>query len=214
MKALLIVSGKAAMTKEKQYTAAEFEETFRHGLDCDIEETQGERISSHGRPVYVSSAKNAVRTAELLFADAEMIEEPLLNEVPVRAYKDTEKKLPLWRWQLMASIQRFFGNSRQPETRAQAKARSKKLLDLLEAKNRDCILISHPVFMKVLLDQFSARGYCITRSNLFRIAPLERIVITKRDMHCGGCGHNCLLSNPGCGVGRDAGRRRWKGNSL
>ena len=208
MKVLLIAGGKAAMTWEKQYTSAEFEEAAQCALDCDIEAAQVERISSHGRPVYVSSTKNAARTAELFFTDAEMIEEPLLNEVPVRAYKDTEKKLPLWRWQLMASIQRFFGNDRQPETKAQAKARADKLLDLLEAKNQDCILISHPIFIKILLNRFSARGYCITGRNTVRIAPLNRLLITKWDTHCGGCAHNCLLSNPGCGVGRDAARRR------
>lgn len=208
MKVLLIAGGKAAMTKEKHYTSAEFEETARHALDRDIEAAKVERISSHGRPVYVSSAKNAVLTAELLFTDGEIIEEPLLNEVPVRAYKDTEKKLPLWCWQLMASIQRFFGNDRQLETKAQAKVRADKLLDLLETKNRDCILISHPIYIKILLNRFSARGYCITGRNTVRITPLNRLLITKWDMHCGGCAHNCLLSNPGCGVGRDAGRRR------
>ena len=208
MKVLLIAGGKAAMTWEKHYNSIDFDEACRRSLDCDIEEVKGERISSNNRPVYVSSTKNALRTAELLFIDTKVTEEPLLNEVPVRAYKDTTKKLPLWRWQLMASVQRFFGNSRQPETKAQAKKHADKLLDLLEAKNQDCILISHPIYIKILLNRFSARGYCITGRNTVRIAPLNRLLITKWDMHCGGCGHNCLLSNPGCGVGRDAGRRR------
>lgn len=209
MKVLVIASGKAAMLKEKQYTSVEFENTSRRVLDCGIEATQVECISSHGRPVYVSTTKNAVLTAELLFTDAEIIEEPLLNEVPVRAYKDTEKKLPLWRWQFMAAIQRFFGNSHQPETKAQAKKRADKLLDLLEAKKQDCILISHPIYIKILLNRFSARGYCITGRNTVRIAPLNRLLITKWDTHCGGCAHNCLLSNPGCGVGRDAAKRMF-----
>lgn len=210
MKVLLIAGGKAAVTWKKQYTSDEFEEIYRHAADCDIKAVQVERISSHDRPVYVSPTKNAIRTAELLFTDAKLTEEPLLNEVPVCAYKDTTKKLPLWRWQLMASVQRFFGNSRQPETKAQAKKRADKLLDLLEAKNQDCILISHPIYIKILLNRFSARGYCITGRNTVRIAPLNRLLITKWDMHCGGCGHNCLLSNPGCGVGRDAGKRRHR----
>lgn len=208
MKILIICSGKAATILKKNYNSADFDETFRNLPDCDIEMTEGKRSSANGRPVYVSSAKGARQTAELLFTDAEIVEDNLLSEVPIRAYKDTEKELPLWRWRLMASLQRFFGNSRQPETKSQSKARAKKLLDLLESRNQDCILISHPIFIKVLLNCLSARGYCITRSNLFRIAPMERIAITKRDMHCGGCGHNCLLSNPGCGVGRDAAKRR------
>ena len=208
MKMLIICSGKPAMTWKKLYHSVNFDEACRHAIDCDIEKVESERISSGGRPIYVSSGKGTVQTAELLFNDADIIEEPLLEEVPQRSYKDTEKELPLWRWQFMASMQRFLGNSRQPESRAQAKARAKKLLDLMESRNQDCILISHPNFIRVLLDCLGSRGYHINRQNLFRIAPLERIAITKRDMHCGGCGHNCLLSNPGCGVGRDAARRK------
>ena len=26
--------------------------------------------------------------------------------------------------------------------------------------------------------------------------------------HCGGCAHDCSLSNPGCGVGKEAAARR------
>ena len=208
MKMLVICSGKPAMAWRKLYHSDDFDEACRHAMDCDIEKTESEKTSSSNRPVYVSSGKGAAQTAELLFTNADIIGEPLLDEVPLRSYKNTEKELPLWRWKLMASVQRFLGNSRQPESRAQAKERAKKLLDLLESRNQDCILISHPNFIRVLLDYLSSRGYYITRQNLFHIAPLERIAITKRDMHCGGCGHNCLLSNPGCGVGRDAARRK------
>lgn len=81
------------------------------------------------------------------------------------------------------------------------KSTRKKLLDLLESRNQDCILVSHPIFINILLSQFRNRGYHISRRNYFQIAPLERIVITKWDMHCGGCGHNCLLTNPGSGLG-------------
>ena len=196
------------MTWDKNYSSADFDAMCRAMPDCDIEAVNSEQSSSNNRPVYVSSGKGALQTAELLFTDAAITEETLLDEVPQRAYKDTEKKLPLWHWQFMASLQRFTGNDRQPESRSQAKARAKKLIDLLESRNQDCILISHPIYIRVLLDCLSAHGYRITRTNFYRVAPLERILITKPDMHCGGCGHNCLLSNPGCGVGRDAAKRR------
>lgn len=208
MKILIICSGKAAMNWEKYYNSADFDEVTRNMTDRDIEAKNVERVSSNNRPVYVSSCKSAKRTAKILFTDAEIKEESLLDEVPQRSYKDTDKKLPLWYWRFMASLQRFSGNSRQPETTSQANARADRLLDLLESRDQNCILISHPVFIKVLLNRLRKRGHRITRRNFFRIAPLERIVITKWDMHCGGCSHNCLLSNPGCGVGRDAAKRR------
>ena len=196
------------MIWEKNCNSADFDEMCRSLPDCDIETVNIDPISSNNRPVYVSFGKGALQTAELLFTDAAIVEETLLGEVPQRAYKDTEKKLPLWYWQFMASLQRFTGNKRQPESKIQAKARAKKLLDLLESHDQDCILISHPIFIRILLDCLSTHGYRITRTNFYRVTPLERILITKPDMHCGGCGHNCLLSNPGCGVGRDAAKRR------
>ena len=192
------------MTCEKNCNSADYDAMCQVMPDCDIEALKNEPVSSNSRPVYASSGKGALQTAKLLFIDPAIVEETLLDEVPQRAYRDTEKKLPLWHWQFMAALQRLTGNNRQPESKAQAKARAKKFLDMLESHNQDCILISHPIFIKVLLDCLSAHGYRITRTNFFRIAPLERILITKSDMHCGGCGHNCLLSNPGCGVGRDA----------
>ena len=211
MKILIVSSGKAAMTWKKSCNSADFDETFRYVQDCDIESAESCPVSTNGRPVYVSAGKSAMQTTEKLFTDATVVVENLLDEVSQRSYKDTDKELPLWLWQLMARWQRFRGNDRQPETRAQIIARAENLICSLENKGENCILISHPIFIKVLLDRFNAHGYHITRGGSFHIAPLERILITKRDMHCGGCGHNCLLSNPGCGVGRDAAMRHKTG---
>ena len=196
------------MTWEKSCNSTDFDRKCQAGPNSAIEAVNTPKISSNNRPVYVSSGKSALQTAELLFTDAAIVEETLLDEVIQRAYKDTEKKLPLWYWQFIASLQRSTGNNRQPESKTQAKARAKQLLDLLESRDQDCILISHPIFIRILLNCLRARGYCITRTNFYRVTPLERILITKPNMHCGGCGHNCLLSNPGCGIGRDAARRR------
>ena len=41
------------------------------------------------------------------------------------------------------------------------------------------------------------------------LMPGERIRVTERSDHCGGCQHNCLLKNPGCGVGKDKAARGY-----
>ena len=43
-----------------------------------------------------------------------------------------------------------------------------------------------------------------------KIQPLERFLVSRREEHCGGCQHNCFLSNPGCGVGREKAMRAGK----
>lgn len=208
MKILIVCSAKAAMTWEKRYNSAEFDRAIRYSQDCDIESVESSPTGTNGRPVYVSTQKSALQTAKKLFTDADTVAEKLLDEVPERAYKDTDKKFPLRQWQFMAKWQRFLGNNRQPETKKQAIARAEQLIGLLEERSQDCIVVSHPIFLKVLLNRLKAHGYCVTRGGSFRIAPLERILITRWDMHCGGCGHNCLLTSPGCGVGRDVAKRR------
>lgn len=57
MKILIICSGKSKMICKKCYDSAGFDEACRHVMDCDIEKAESERISSGGRPVYVSSGK-------------------------------------------------------------------------------------------------------------------------------------------------------------
>lgn len=207
MKILIVCSGKPAITWKNNYNSMEFDAVVRYVQDCDIEPIESSPIGTNGRPVYISTGKGALQTAEHLFTDAEIVTEELLNEVPQRAYKETEKELPLWQWQLLSRCQRFLGNSRQPEIRTQAIARAEKLINLLEEREQNCILVSHPIFLRILLNRLKSHGYCITRGGSFHIKPLERILITRWDMHCGGCGHNCLLTSPGCGVGRDAAKR-------
>lgn len=207
MKTLIVSIGKTAVSRERSCDSSEFDRLRQAESACDIIPIEDKRISADGRQVYVGPGRAARQTAEQYFTDASITVEPLLDEIPQRSYKDTNKKLPLWLWRLMACLQQFFGIRRQPETKKQAKARAEKLIAQLEAQGRDCILVSYPGFIKVLLDRFQAHGYCIARSGVFGISPLERVLITKRDMHCGGCSHNCLLTNPGCGVGRDKARR-------
>ena len=207
MKILILCSGKAAMTWEERYDSAGFERAVSLEADCDIQPAEVKTIQADGRPVYVSSLNTARSTARFLLPGAEPIREPLLDEVPRRACKDSEKPLPLGYWQRMARLQRAMGVGRQPETNAQAKGRAERLIALLEERGKDCILVSHPIFIQILLDRFRAHGYVAARSEIFRVKPLERILITRRDMHCGGCSHNCLLTNPGCNVGKDKARR-------
>ncbi|MBO5555722.1 MAG: hypothetical protein J5927_00915, partial [Oscillospiraceae bacterium] len=87
-------------------------------------------------------------------------------------------------------------------------ARAEALIQKLESAGQDCVLVTHPAFLALLLDRLRIHGYCSQRSGIGRLKPLERILCSKRDIHCGGCGHNCLLANPGCAIGKDKARRQ------
>ena len=78
----------------------------------------------------------------------------------------------------------------------------------LEKEEKDCVLIADCILTEELLDRARVRGYTRARTGIFRYRPWERVLLTKRSVHCGGCAHNCLLSNPGCGIGRDKAARK------
>ena len=212
MKILIICSARTSMKWEKRYGSTDFDKEVRRERSCSIEKIEGKQGGTGGRPVYVSTHKSAQQTADRIFSGAEIVRETLLDEIPIHSYMDTPKgkELPLWRWRFMAKRQWRRGDGRQPESRQQSVDRAEKLIALLEEREQDCILISHPNFIKVLRKRFRKHGCLVSGSGNFVIAPMDRILVTRPEMHCGGCGHNCLLSNPGCPVGQDAARRREK----
>ena len=81
----------------------------------------------------------------------------------------------------------------------------------LEKEERDCLLVLDGDFLTLLLDRLRLHGCSSQRSGLGRWQPYELILASKREMHCGGCAHNCLLANPGCGIGRDKAKRLEEG---
>ena len=112
---------------------------------------------------------------------------------------------PLWLWRLLLWLRALLGLDR-----AEGRRRADTLLDALEKAGKDCILISHPGMIAALTDALRLRGYCVQRTGIGRIKPFEQMLLSRRDEHCGGCQHNCLLSNPGCSIGRDKAARQKK----
>ncbi len=207
MKIWIICTGEAEGLWPKRCTAAEFEEAARLAAEREPEEHPEKKLSGEGRIIYTAPTAAARKTAALCVEGGELREEPLLSPVELRAARDGGSASSR-RWQRMARVQRAFGNPRQPESRKEIAARAEKLAARLEAEEKDCILVADCLLTVELLDRFRRYGYARARTGIFRYLPWERILLTRRDLHCGGCGHNCLLSNPGCGIGRDKAARK------
>lgn len=208
MRLLLICRGASAEAAPRAADSAGFDELCRKETEGEIAPAAGKPPALLGRPVYAAPGLSARQTAEQLFPGAEIRIEPLLEEIPCRSYKDTSRRLPLWFWRFMAWLQRLLGLARQGETRRETAARADALLDRLAAEGGEAILIVPPRLLPVLLDRLRRRNCCAQRSGVLRYRPFERILVSEREEHCGGCQHNCLLSDPGCGVGRDKAARR------
>ena len=201
MKIILIRQAETDFRWEKTYDAAGFEQALEAERNSAALPYSGRRSDGSAYRVYTGTSRAAGETAEMLFALSEPpIRTPLLDDVPLRAFRDTEKQYSLRRWQLAGEAQWAVGSPRQPERRADTLRRAGELVDLLEAEGRDCVLICRGLVLSALKSTLRSRGYLLEGGEL-RPKPLDRIRATKKSLHCGGCHHNCLLSDPKCQIG-------------
>jgi len=203
VKIILIEQAATDMAWEASYDAAGYARALERERACGIAAVERKRSPAADYAVYTGTTPAARQTAELLFELPEGPKEtPLLDDVPLRPFADTRKLLPLWLWQSMGRAQWASGSGRQVEGRGETLHRAGELVDRIEAAGCDCVLISRGLTMRALKTVLRRRGYLLEGGDL-RPTPLERVRATKRDLHCGGCAHNCLLSEAKCQTGKN-----------
>ncbi len=151
--------------------------------------------------IYTGSSPDASVLAERLFS----LQEPpastsLLDEAELQA----GPSLPA---RMLARVQWFLGSAKQTEHRGETLARARELVDALEREDRDCVLFCGELMNAALKSVLRRRGYCLEGGDLIP-RPLERVRAVKQSMHCGGCHHNCLLSEAKCQIGQAKARER------
>lgn len=213
MRIWIICSGESSESEPLRCTAQEYAAWRARRLSATAPAEGMRRLAANGRRLYVSPRGAAHGTAALLVEGAESESEPLLDEdLPVLDGKGKQKPGRVWRGAAMRPP--LLAGKAARKARKACLARAEELIDKLESRGEDCILISHPRFISVLTDRLRLRGYCAQRTGFGRVRPFEQMLLSRRDEHCGGCQHNCLLSNPGCSIGRDkAARQKGSGAS-
>ena len=208
MKIILICQAGTDMVWGSRYDAASFECAIETERGCSAVGGSVRRIDASAYRVYTGTSRACMQTAEILFERTGPIEAtPLLADVPIRAFRDTGKALPLWLWDAMGEAQWRADSRRQGETRYQTERRVEKLADRLEAESKDCIVICRGLTLAALKTVLRRRGFLLEGGGLAP-KPLERVRATKKILHCGGCHHNCLLSEAKCHIGREKARER------
>ena len=208
MKIWIICCGEREGVWPQRCDAAAFTACARRAAEEAPEPRQERKMKAGEETVLLAPTAAARRTAELCVEGGALREEPLLAPVLQTAEGKGEHSPRFWR--LRAGWQRRREDGGQPESQKQIRARAERLLTRLLEEEKDCTLIADCLLAEELMDAARRLGCARARTGIFRCRPWERILITRRDMHCGGCGHNCLLSNPGCGIGRDKAARKSK----
>ena len=206
MSVLIFCTGESVNKISGLLDSRGFEAAVKKERDSEIIPFEGKKTDPKDRAVLIGEGLQAKDTAEKILLQCRLTVEPLLNEIPLHAFTDTEKQYKPEVWLRKAAAQRKAGNPQQEESLAEVRKRADMLIAKMEKLNP--ILIVYPLFLEVLIDRLRAKGYVVQRSGMLKIQPLERFVASRREEHCGGCQHNCFLDNPGCGIGRDKAMRQ------
>ena len=201
MKIILIREAEADMHREAACDAAAFASAAAAETNCGIAAEAVRKSDASAYRIYTGTGRVGAETASLLFEPTgEVTRTPLLNDVALRPFCDTKRALPLTLWRTMGRVQWALGSARQAESRRETLRRAGEFLDALEREDRDCVVICGGLILAALKSVLRHRGYCLEGGDLVP-RPLERIRATKQLLHCGGCAHNCLLTEPKCQTG-------------
>ena len=149
-----------------------------------------EPVSAAGRPIY--AAPECMDYARTSFSDLGS-----LNEMPPLGNPCAGGLL----WRL--------GLRKANESAREVRLRTAEAAEMLLASRQDCVVAAGPEILRFLLRALEKRRCVIRRARGGAVVSGERIRVTERSDHCGGCQHNCLLKNPGCGVGKDKAARGY-----
>lgn len=108
--------------------------------------------------LYSSKMSRAKKTAELATGRIPEVLEGVY-EPTFKSYKDTEKNLPFWFWELMARLQWFFNNKRQKEIKKDTYYRLSEAADKIINRNEDCIIVMHSFVMRIFSRILIKRGF-------------------------------------------------------
>ncbi len=111
--------------------------------------------------VFISTLSRSGNTAKMLFATDNFKTISWIDEVPLRSSFDTEKKLPLWFWNISGRLQWFINCSRQMEGRLGTEKRARSFVDLLCKEGVDSAVVTHGFYMHVLLKEMRQAGFRI-----------------------------------------------------
>lgn len=179
MKITIIRHGKVSMKWPKKCTSVEFDKACAEYDQRDLEDINIFPLTITVGRIYVSELSRSIDTAKRLFPNSESHEVLEIGEVPLKSFIDTQKRLPLWIWNVLGRVQWYLGSERQLEKRKDTMQRAHKVIDLCESRKEDCVLVTHGFFIHTLIKVLKSRGYNLVGNNQLDIKNLQIITAEK-----------------------------------
>lgn len=157
MRVILVRHAHVGIEWKKRYNSTDYDlENERYDL-APIEALDPIDISIE--KVYISTLPRTAATASFLVGKKHIETTELLDEVPIRSFRDSQCKLPTWLWNSLATIQWHLSSPRQLETRITTDRRIDAFLTKIEAAREDCIVVGHGIYFYEMMKRMRRRGY-------------------------------------------------------
>lgn len=144
---------------EKFMSANEFEEWVKRYDNSDVLEEKHDPHNIIWDKCYSSDLRRAIITSRILFS-GEIVESPLLREVPLSPVFKTKMKFPHIFWCIIGRVAWFFQHKSQKEIRNDTTRRVREFLDNIDDKSSSNILIvCHGFLMNTIQKEIKRRGY-------------------------------------------------------
>lgn len=166
MRVVIIRHGEVNYRWEKKYTSNEFDLACNQYDKAPIDAISYEVPCLDYHHVFVSTLSRSRDTARVIFGEFEVESTDTLNEVPLRSCFDSEKRLPIWFWNISGRLQWMFNCARQIEGRRETRQRANQYIDLLCSSDEDSAVVTHGFYMHTLLKEMKKRGFTVSKAKI------------------------------------------------
>lgn len=182
MKITLIRHGKVNMNWEKRYTSAEYDAAWKAYDDCDIFPIEDHLDLPPDAKVFVTPFKRTQETArQFLGAETFEIIDGLANEVPLRSYKDSNRRRSPGYMNFRGRLQWYFRSKRQEELPRETKKRAEQLISYLESRTDNAVLVMHGFYLRIVVAVLISKGYLVTGRPRFKVPNLIVVDAVKNE---------------------------------
>lgn len=173
MRITLIRHGKVDMDWKKRYTSTEYDEAWARYDNCDIFPITEHYDIPEDAKVYVTTYKRTQETArQFLGVENYEIIDSLANEVPLRSYKDSEKRHRRNYMDFRGRLQWYLPSKRQAERRSETFKRASELIRFLESQTDNAVVVMHGFFLRAVCLVLKRNGYRLSLVPRFRVPNL------------------------------------------
>lgn len=157
MKVLLIRHFKVDHNWKKHCTSKEFQEDLSNYNLKPVIETK--EIHYPIKTVYISTLTRTAETAKHLTGEKVIIKTNLIDEVDLGGSTRMTWRMPILLRSLISYIKWKINYKKQNEIAKHTNQRANNFLKMIEEKGDDCIVVSHGLFLMVLKEHMTNKGY-------------------------------------------------------